>query len=1321
MKRLGVDVGGTFTDLIYLDDAGGVRVHKVPSTPADPSAATMRGALELCDAAGVGPGEIDQFFHGTTVATNIIIEHNGAEVGLITTRGFRDILHIARHKKPLNWSNFQDLPWQRYPLARRRHRIPVTERVTAPNGDVLLPLSENEVRDAVRRLKAAEVEAVAICFLFSFLNPAHERRAKEIVLEEFPEAFLSVRHEVLPQYREYEGFSTVCLNAYVGPKVSRYVQGLAGAMHERGFAGELHLMTSAGGVMTADSAAEKPVSTLFSGPVAGLIGGIWVGRTAGTPSVISLDVGGTSADIGVAPSGEVRMRHLLDTKVGDYHAMLPMVEMDTIGAGGGSIAYVDAGGIFRVGPRSAGADPGPACYGRGGEEPTATDCLLLLGRVPAAGLLGGQLPLDEAAARRAIERRLASALGMSVEEAALAALEIQTHTMVQAIEENSVRRGYDPRDFTLVAFGGGGPLYACDIAQELGIPQVVIPPHPGITSAMGLLATNVAYDYVKTKMELLHEADAGRLEADFAALEEQAAAQLARDGFSGNQALVERSADCRYVGQGYELRIPLPGGSIDAPWLEGVRETFHEHHERRYYRRYDAAPIQLVNIHAVGVGVLPDLALAPLTQAESPDPAEAAVERSEVTFVIAGEPRRLLTTHYDRALLRAGHEVEGPAIVRQFDSTTVVNPGLRARVDAVGNLLIDCSQVRDTGLTSLAPGAARAVGPESELDPVTLRVIGGAFNAVAHEMAQTAMRMSFSSIIRESEDLGAGLFDADGEELCESDTTPLQAGPLPWSIRGILARMRETGQTIEDGDVFIHNHPYHGASHSPDVMIAVPIFHDGRHIAWSACVAHLLDIGGSAPGINPDSIDLWAEGKIYWALKLHQRGARNDQLWRHIFDNVRTGRMNEGDVEALMSACFLGRDRLLEVVRTYGVDAVMNAAAAWKDYSERMLRREIEKIPDGVYQSPVALFDNDGQTLDKPLPIATKVIVSGSDLIVDLEGTSPEVPTGINVPFQGSTQMAAYFTVRSIFMDEATYEEFIPQNEGMFRPITVRAPKGCLFNPSFPRSCFSRFPQLQRLSDNINLALAPVLGERAIAGTSAHCHFCAYTGFDEESGEYWVYLEVNEGAYGGRYGKDGPDSVDTLIPNTRNNPIEELEWRFPMRCERYELRDEPAAPGKWRGGIGIVRQNRFLVDGFFGCEGTRQLEEDPPRGVFGGVNGLVGALTRNPGTAGEEAINAIVSGVPIRAGDLFEIVAPSGGGFGDPLERDPAQVREDVLDGFTTVQQAREAYGVVLGEPALEVDLAGTVALREQLAQARVEEQAARRLLTADIMALTRE
>ncbi len=359
MRRIGVDVGGTFTDLIYVDDESGrVIVHKTPSTPQDPSIATVSGIRELCEMAGVQPSELDQVFHGTTVATNIVIEHNGANVGMITTAGYRDILHIARHKKPMNFSLWQNLPWQAFPIVRRRHRLTVNERVLK-DGTVMIPLDDDEVRAQVRKLKAANVEAVAVCLLFSFLNPEHEQRVKAILEEEYPEAYLSVSSEVIPQYREYERFSTVALNAFVGPKVANYVRKFDAALREMGVASGIHLMTSAAGVATPEASAQRPVNLLMSGPIAGVVGGIWAGRTAGEPNVITLDVGGTSADIGLAQDGALRMKHLLDTKVGPYQAMIPMVDVDTIGAGGGSIAYIDPGGAFRVGPRSAGADRAP--------------------------------------------------------------------------------------------------------------------------------------------------------------------------------------------------------------------------------------------------------------------------------------------------------------------------------------------------------------------------------------------------------------------------------------------------------------------------------------------------------------------------------------------------------------------------------------------------------------------------------------------------------------------------------------------------------------------------------------------------------------------------------------------------------------------------------------------------------------------------------------------------------------------------------------------------------------------------------------------------
>ena len=531
----------------------------------------MTGTRALCEKSGVELSDIDILLHGTTVATNIALTHTGAEVGMITTEGMRDILHIARHKKPLNFSLQQELPWQSRPLVKRRNRLTVKERVTVPDGKVLTPLDEDEVRDRVRQLRSAGVDAVAVCFLHSYLNPAHEQRVKEILLEEFPEAYLSVSNEVLPLYREFERFSTVALNAYVGPKVSRFVSRFDEEMRDAGYAHGVQLMQSSGGMATVESVVQRPVNLLMSGPVAGLIGGIWAGRVAGFDNVVTLDIGGTSADIGVAAGGQLRMRHLLDTKIGDYQAMVPMVDIDTIGAGGGSIAYVDPGGVFRVGPQSAGADPGPACYGRGGTLPTSTDAQLRLGRLRAdRGLLGGAMKLDLELAERALAD-VAASLGMSVEEAALGALQIQKYGMTQAIELNSVRRGYDPREFTLVAAGGAGPLFACDIALELEMARVLVPPHPGIIAATGLLATDLQHEFVATERHALEESRRRPPLAEVRGAR-RPGGRPARGRRCGRRArLVRRLADCRYAGQGYEVRTEVPAGAVDEPGSRSSR------------------------------------------------------------------------------------------------------------------------------------------------------------------------------------------------------------------------------------------------------------------------------------------------------------------------------------------------------------------------------------------------------------------------------------------------------------------------------------------------------------------------------------------------------------------------------------------------------------------------------------------------------------------------------------------------------------------------------------------------------------------------------
>jgi len=689
MIRVGIDVGGTFTDLMLVDDdRRTIKVHKVPSTPADPSIGTMSGLAELCDIGGRSLDSVDQLLHGTTVATNVVLERTGSRAGMITTRGFRDVIYVGRHRRPKTFSIYQDLPWRDPSLVDRRLRIPVTERMVPP-GEVETELDEPQVRAAIARLREEQVEAVAVCFLFSFLNPAHELRVKEILAEEMPDTHISISHEVTPQHREYERFSTTALNAYIGPKTSRYLRRMNDSLHEVAADMDFHLMASNGGTLTVDGAVQRPTQLLMSGPVAGVIGGIAVGRAAGLDSVITLDVGGTSADIGVAPGGQLRMKHLYDTNIGGYDVMVPMVDLDTIGAGGGSIARIDAGGLLRVGPNSAGAEPGPVCYGRGGTLPTATDAQAVLGRLRRRARLAGNLELHVEPARAALAR-LGERIGMDADDAALGVTQILTQNMVNAISINSVQKGFDPRDFSLVAFGGGGPLYGVDIARELSIPRVIVPLHPGITSAMGLLASDLKYETQRTVMVSAAEADPGELERTFLELEALGRERLDADGVAEEDRLFQRWADCRYVGQAYELLVGVGQRPIDAA---AIAAEFEAAHEREFFYRFEDAPVQIVHLRSYAIGLMPKLELAPIAEGTGEVSAGALVDRRPVLFALDGDRAPHETPFYDRTGLRAGDSITGPAVIEQLDSTTVLPPASTARVQRDGAIVIDIGAV----------------------------------------------------------------------------------------------------------------------------------------------------------------------------------------------------------------------------------------------------------------------------------------------------------------------------------------------------------------------------------------------------------------------------------------------------------------------------------------------------------------------------------------------------------------------------------------------------------------------------------------------------
>jgi N-methylhydantoinase A len=639
----------------------------------------VTGLRELCELAGVAPADVSAIFHGTTVATNAVLEYDGARVGLITTRGFRDVVHIGRHQRPLHYSVMQDIPWQSKPFVLRRHRQTVTERIIPPIGEVFVPLAEDEVRAAARTFKEEGIEAVAVCFLFSYLNPEHERRAAEIVRDELPDAFVTTSADIVPQFREFERFTTAAMSAFVGPKTARYLERLAGGLAADGIGGDLQVMMSSGGVASASAAAARPVTLLMSGPAAGVLGGQWAGALSRRDRLITFDMGGTSADIGIVTETGIAEASARDTWIGGYPLLVPMLDVHTIGAGGGSIAYVDEGGAFRVGPRSAGAKPGPACYGLGGEEPTITDAHIVLGRLDPDHFLGGRMRLDSAAAADALQQ-LSTTLDLGIEEAAEGILTIANSNMARAIRSRTIEKGHDPREFALVAFGGAGPLHAAELADSLGIPEVIVPPHPGITSAAGLLTSDLKYDQMRTVFQMEGAVDDVRLNAELDSLESELRSWLRHDGVVDEDVEVIRALDCRYVGQGYELRLTLDGA-----FQEDSLQGFHDLHRREYGTAY-SDPIEIVNARMTAIGRRPALDAVSVAGGTL---ADALLDQSTSYFRVDGRLRALKTSHYERSRLPLEESFVGPAVVFHLDTTTVVPPEWRATAHRSGNLILE--------------------------------------------------------------------------------------------------------------------------------------------------------------------------------------------------------------------------------------------------------------------------------------------------------------------------------------------------------------------------------------------------------------------------------------------------------------------------------------------------------------------------------------------------------------------------------------------------------------------------------------------------------
>jgi N-methylhydantoinase A len=677
ITQIGVDVGGTNTD-IQLVQGDTEEIYKLPTTE-DPSISSAQGVAEVCDLAGVDPGAVDTVLHGTTVATNALIENEGAKTGMLTTRGFRDVIHIGRHRKEHTFSILFEQTQQANPIVPRRHRKPITERIYPP-GDVVRPLDEDEVLEAAQELVDDGVESVAVCYMHSYLNTVHEDRTKELVQEEFPELTVSTSNEVVNQFREYERFTSTAINARLAPVMNQYLTRLEERLEEQGFDADLLIMQSSGGLASVRQVTKKPITTLLSGPAGGVLSGQFSGENAGESKLITLDMGGTSADISVVPE-RLLERDPRDAEVGNYPTVTNMLDIETIGSGGGSIAWFDSAGGFNVGPKSAGSDPGPACLGEGGTEPTITDAQVVLGRIDPEYFLGGDIDIDVDLAREAIRSNLvdeASTDGRfsTVERAALSTLEVANSNMYQAIREQTIRRGYDPREYTFVSFGGAGPLHAADIAEELGITKVLVPPAPGIASARGLLTGDIQYDNQVTISRRLEDVDEDNVVERFEALRKRGRDQLRADGIEDERIELEESIDMLYEGQGFELNVPFDG--VDGDWKRRHRERFEKRHETEYGHYFEDDPVELLNLRVSATAE--SQPYEPTTIGGGSDLADAERGEMEVYFGDSRDVQTNSATRYDRSKLDADHVVDGPAIIDSTDSTVVVKPNWEASV-----------------------------------------------------------------------------------------------------------------------------------------------------------------------------------------------------------------------------------------------------------------------------------------------------------------------------------------------------------------------------------------------------------------------------------------------------------------------------------------------------------------------------------------------------------------------------------------------------------------------------------------------------------------
>ncbi len=1302
--RIGFDIGGTFTDFILVDEAHGrLHLHKCLTTPEDPSIAALAGLSDLLGAAGVDLAQVGHIVHGTTLVTNAIIERGGARLGLLTTRGFRDILEMGTEQRYDIHDLFLTFP---EPLASRRDRREVAERVSR-DGAVLEAIDPDAVRREVRDLVDDGVEALAVCFLHAYRNPAHERLVRDLVRSEFPGLPVSISSDVHPQINEYERSSTTAANAYVQPLMSAYVRRLDRALRERGFRGRFHLIQSSGGLTAPETAEALPIRFLESGPAGGAQASALVGRAIGHADLLSFDMGGTTAKASLIQDGAPDIAPMLEAarvrrfrKGSGLPVHAPVIDMMEIGAGGGSIARVDDLGLLKVGPESAGAEPGPACYGQGGVRPTVTDANLLLGYLDPGYFLGGRMALDTAAAESAMAG-LAARLGLPVAKAAWGVCDLVSENMAGAARVHIVEKGRDPRRYAMVAMGGAGPLHAARVARKLGVREVVVPPASGAASALGFLVSPVAYELSRSAPMRLASPDFAGVDALLRELEAQGRARLAGAGVDDGVS-VQRLADMRLHGQMHQISVPLPAEPLSADNLPAVVEAFTAEYQRRYTHLYEGAEIEVLSWRVVCTGPAPALS-ARLAGSEGDD-GDAGRDRNDraeaAGRTLKGHRRAWVPEReafadvpvHDRYAMRAGAVVEGPAIIEEREATTIVPDACTLTVDEGLNLRLSLAEASPSRIVVGTDTALEEAVARIEADPIGLEIMWSRMINIAEECWQTVIRTAFSLIIGEAQDFACEILDGEGRQIVHSPRAmPVFNLTLPIAVKAMIER--HPPHTLEPGDVLVTNDPWLCAGHLFDIAVAVPVFRAGKVVAFCGVVGHVTDIGGTRDSLA--AREIYEEGFQIPPMKLFRAGTPSEDLFTLLAENVRRPDQVLGDLHALVAAGLTGAERIGEFMEEYGMHDLEALATVVQKRAEAATRAAISALPDGCYEHRV---EADG--LDTHLSFPIRITVEGDEIEVDFEGAPPQMDRG------GSNCTLTYTKAHATYPLKCILTPEVPGNAGCYRAMRVTAPERSIMNCDRPLAVNMRVRTGWYIAPDVFGALAKAAPGRVQAFTGLPSSALFY-GVGPDGLFYSDHL-FQGGGQGASERGDGHSAL--LYPTSAGNTSVELfETRVPALVREKAFVADSGGPGRQRGGLGQVISARKLDDDGRPCQvGLYPMGVlRPVPGLFGGrPGGRAGGRTSRPGGEVRDVGVGALSVLETPA-EYAELRVAGGSGFGDPLERPFEAVQRDLDAGYVTAEGARRDYGCVVGGDGT-IDRAASERLRADRAARPPSEDPAR-------------